>query len=123
MNKTKEEHDKELKSFVIATLRRASYRWYSRTEALKNARVSRGLYKCESCGAVEKKANVQLDHISPIVPTTGWDTWDGFINRLFCEISGYQVLCSVCHTVKTRVEGELRKKNRQETKKKLDKTP
>ena len=60
--KTKEEHDKELKSFVIATLRRASYRWYSRTEALKNARVSRGLYKCESCGfEMDRNLNASIN--------------------------------------------------------------
>lgn len=122
MSKTKEEHEKELKSFVIATLRKASYRWYSRTEALKRARVERGLYKCEQCQAVHKKAEVQLDHVLPVIPLTGWEGWDSFINRLLCTPDNFQVLCSVCHGVKTKIEGEIRKKNRQEAKKKLDKS-
>lgn len=117
---SKEKHDKELKKFVVASLRRASYRWYSRGEALKRARVERGVYKCESCGSTQKKRDTQLDHISPVVPVTGFDDWNGFVERMFCEPAGFAVLCQACHKQKTAVESELRKKHRR-AKKSLDK--
>ena len=108
-----------LKSFVIASLRRSSYRWTERNKALTRARIQRGLYKCESCGVETKKSNIQLDHIYPIVPTSGFDSWDGYINRLFCKAEGYQAICKACHSVKSMTENTERKMNRD--KKKLDK--
>jgi len=100
------------KSWLISTLRRASYRWPPRTEAFKAARVERGLYKCEMCTGIFPKKEIKLDHIQPVVPVTGFTTWDDFINRLFCEASGYQVICETCHSSKTAIERELRKKYR-----------
>ena len=107
------------KDFVIATLRRASYRWFSRSEALTRARISRGVYKCEMCLQPFPKKEVHLDHIHPIVPVTGFDTWDGYIERLFCNVDGFSVLCENCHYAKTSVETSQRKINR-DKKKKLD---
>lgn len=100
------------KAFVIATLRRASYRWKGRTEAFRAARVDRGKYKCASCTGLFSNKEVQLDHIDPIVPVRGWDSWDGYIERLFCPGSGYQVCCRSCHASKTLLEKELRKQFR-----------
>lgn len=98
------------KTFVIASLRRASIRWPPRNEALKLARVSRGLYKCSSCGLVFKKKEVHLDHINPVVsPEHGFTGYDDFIERLFCEAEGFQLLCKNCHQIKTLLEDELRK--------------
>lgn len=110
-----------LKGFIIATLRRASYRWPERTKALGRARVERGVYKCESCGYLGKKNDMQLDHVLPIVPIDGWDTWDGYIKRLFCQSEGFAVLCRSCHSAKSATEARLRKIKRQE-KKELDKS-
>lgn len=101
-----------LKGFIIATLRRASYRWPERNKALARARVERGLYKCESCGIVTKKANIQLDHTRPVIPVTGFTNWDDYITRLFCKASDFSVICKACHIVKTSIEAKLRKINR-----------
>jgi len=109
------------KAFVIATLRRASYRWKGRTEAFRAARVDRGKYKCASCAGIFGNKEVQLDHISPIVPVRGWDSWDGYIERLFCPGSGYQCVCKNCHSSKTLLEKELRKQFRLPKPKKKDK--
>ena len=98
------------KTFVTASLRRASIRWPPRSEALKKARVDRGLYRCSSCAEVFKKQEVHLDHIVPVVsPETGFIGWDDFIEKLFCDVEGFQILCKYCHETKTMLEDEIRK--------------
>lgn len=98
-----------LRSFVTHTLRRGSFRWPARGEALKLARIERGLYKCNLCSGSFKNKDIKLDHIIPIVPVKGFDNWDGFINRLFCNSEGFQVLCKQCHESKTMIENNMRK--------------
>jgi len=103
--------------FVLATLRRASYRWYARQQALlvaKTGRVGRKFtYMCNKCldkGFIRKE--IQIDHILPIVPLTGWDSWDKLIERLFCEAKGLQILCRPCHKIKTQKEEKTRREFR-----------
>lgn len=106
--------DTKLKSFIISTLRRASYRWKPRTEALKAARIARNQYTCAICKKVSGRKYVTLDHISPVVPITGWDSWDNFMTRLFCDVSSFQVICKIpCHREKTKRENIARKDIRQ----------
>ncbi len=112
--------DKKLKSFVIATLRRGSYRWPGRYNALKQSKKGRNQYVCVMCppDVLHGRKDVQLDHIVPVVdPVSGFTTWDDFINRLFVPESGFQVLCKACHDIKTRAEDALR--NPDKDKKKL----
>lgn len=73
---------------------------------------SEGNITCEGCGAVlSSKKEVNRDHIKPLVPLTGWDTWDGYINRAFPGAKGIQILCkSKCHAAKTKKENSKRKK-------------
>lgn len=102
------------KRFLIRILRNASIRWPARNEALKSARVDRGDYKCAMCQDIFGRNEVHLDHILPVVDTKeGFTTWDSYINRLFCEPSGYQVLCTSCHDAKTLLEDNLRTNSRQ----------
>lgn len=102
--------DTKLKGFIIATLRRASYRWKGRTEALKEARLERNTYLCAHCGELFGRKDIQLDHIEPIVdPITGFTTFDNYIARLFIPKEGFQVLCKPDHKIKTDKEKELRK--------------
>jgi len=50
-----------------------------------------------------------VDHINPVVdPAVGFVDWNTYINRMFLEEKGYQVLCHACHGIKTRDERELR---------------
>lgn len=116
------ELQKELKRFLIPKLRSASYRWKFRSQAIKDARVSRGLYKCAICGNSElKNGDFKVDHIDPVVPLSGWDglNWTVYIQRMFCDSKGFQILCTLCHDIKTDFEVQMRKLNR-EKKKKLD---
>ena len=79
-----------------------------RREALSRARQSRGCYKCEQCGSMVGVGLINVDHIKPAVPVTGWDSWDGYIERLFCSVDGLQVLCDLCHLMKTAAERAAR---------------
>ena len=111
--------DNRKKGFAVASLRRASYRWPGRYTALKSANVGRNQYKCAHCPpeTVHPKKNIQLDHKIPVVPVTGWDGFDGFIDRLLCDEEGYQVLCKHHHEIKTVEENGQRKEIKKEKKK------
>lgn len=105
-------------SFVAAVLRSGSRRWPPKYEALAEAFTSRKVnkksgklakhYRCSDCEKEYTSTNVQIDHIDPVVPVTGFTTWDSFIERLFCEKEGLQVLCKDCHKKKTVAEKKLR---------------
>lgn len=102
-----------LKSFVINTLRRASYRWIPRNEAKKKSKIGRNQYVCNLCKKVFPNKSVKIDHFHPVVdPVVGFTNWDDYINRMFCNEDGYQVLCDVCHDDKTAKEREIRKINK-----------
>ena len=113
--------DSRFRSFVTSALRAASRRWPPKFKALKEAFVGRKTnkktgklamhYKCAKCKKHFVAADVQVDHIKPVVdPKKGFLNWDEFINRMFCEIENLQVLCKPCHKVKTDKEKLERKK-------------
>lgn len=98
------------KTFVTGSLRRASLRWPPRNEALKKARVDRGLYRCAMCENTFKRDEVHIDHILPVInPSIGFNGWDDFIDKLFCDVDGFQILCKMDHEIKTMLEDEMRK--------------
>lgn len=106
-------------SFIKSALRSASQRWPPRYSVLKNAFVEKrinpatgrlaGFYKCNSCLQQFTQSNVEVNHIVPVVPITGFDSWDNIINRLFCEAEGLEVLCRDCHKRLTKLENDERK--------------
>lgn len=109
-------------SFVKAKLRQASLQWKPRNEALKLARVDRGLYRCAMCKELFKNGNFQLDHENPVVPLdVDWDygdiDWNVYIPRLLAYVEGWQVLCSTCHDSKTAIENQMRIKFKEKNKK------
>jgi hypothetical protein len=54
-----------------------------------------------------------VDHIDPVVSVEhGFEGWNVYIERMFCEADGYQVLCKTCHSIKTANERKARKENR-----------
>jgi len=100
-------------SFIKSALRGASRKWQPLNECLRRARVRRGWYKCEGCNKEipssitidgKRHKNAVVDHVEPIVPTTGFESWDSFIERLFCEVDKLQLLCRECHNTKTKAE-------------------
>lgn len=117
--------DKFREQFVRWTLRRASFRWPPRGEALKAARVERGLYRCASCSKIYGNKEVKVDHIEPVVPVqclseraTASETVGRYVLRMFPELAGLQVLCTTCHALKTKGENDARReaKKRQRAK-------
>lgn len=108
------------KSFVISALRAASRRWPPKYKALKEAFAGRKVnaktgklamhYTCAKCKKLFVAADVQVDHIEPVVdPKKGFVSWDSFIERMFCEMENLQVLCKADHKVKTDQEKRERK--------------
>lgn len=102
-----------LKKFLIPKLRSASYKFPPRSEAIKKARVDRGKYKCAICEAIVGSKEFVVDHINCVVPIeTGFTTWDDYINRMFCDEDGFQIICENCNRSKTLIEREMRKEYR-----------
>jgi 5-methylcytosine-specific restriction endonuclease McrA len=105
-----DERLKLLKPFIIQLLRRGTYRWHERNKALIAARIARGIYKCSICLKDFKKKDTRIDHILPVVdPTLGFQGFDSYIDRMFCDSKGFQVCCTNCHDYKTATEREIRK--------------
>ena len=73
-------------------------------------------YRCATCGEYFKSSDVAVDHIDPVIEN-GFEDWNVFVKRLFCNKENLQVLCSYklkdidkyngkvsCHLLKTREE-------------------
>lgn len=117
--------DNRKKGFAVAALRRASYRWPGRYQAMKDAHKGRNQYECAECKKIFTRKEVQLDHIESVVPINGFKNgeafdFDEFIDRLLVDKEGFQVLCKEDHMIKTQAEQEIRKhqKKLKKTKKK-----
>ncbi len=109
-------------------IRRASYRWPGYFNAKKKNYITveetlkSGIVKliercfCSVCGIISKKKDFQLDHIIPCVLLTGWDNFDGFIDRTMCTEDGFIVKCKACHQETTNEQTEKRVINRKNSK-------
>lgn len=99
----------------IITLRRASYRWIFRYQALNKAKVKVDIgyfnngriksilkFKCNKCKELFSRKEVQADHIKEIAGENGFTDWNHYIPALLCEIDSYQILCKQCHKEKTK---------------------
>lgn len=111
------------KEWLVWSLRKISYKWPPRNQALRDAEVEfktaklgeevgkrvRKLYECAVCGYAFSRKGVSLDHIEPVVnPKTGWQDWDEYLKRLFCPATGFQVICNKDHDAKTAKERKVR---------------
>lgn len=89
--------------------------WPPRKEAISKARTERGIYKCAICDGSFGPKEIQLDHINAVVDEeTGFIDFNTYIDRLFCGVDGFQVLCRQCHQAKTFFEQEIRKQVKKE---------
>lgn len=116
---------KSLKTWLIPKLRRLSMYWPGKTIARDNAKVyiEEGTYLngkpkivryyvCANCGVLGNEKTTQMDHISPVIETTGFTNWDEYMNSLYCNPSNYACLCLDCHSKKTINENRERNKNK-----------
>lgn len=94
-----------LEGAIRSAIRLVWLRSLSRGEALKKARVSKGIYLCSLCRRLYKNGEIEVDHVHPIIKynETFLDLTIGeIINRYF--FSELQVLCKSCHKEKTKLE-------------------
>lgn len=110
--------ESQFRSFIISMLRKGSTRWGPRNEAKKAARHdkklpnSTGRYvfhsKCASCKELVPETTAAVDHIDPVVdPIVGFEGFETYIKRMYCEEEGFQVLCAQCHDKKTEEERSI----------------
>ena len=107
--------------FITSTLRAGSRRWppkyetlnESKTEKKTNIKTGRMAqhYRCASCDEEFVASEVQVDHIEPVAAGQDTQSWDSFINRLFCEKENLQVLCITCHKIKSKGERGSKERN------------
>lgn len=106
------------KSFIVSTLRQGSRRWPPKYETLNEAKTEKKVnkktgrvaqhFRCAGCLQEYPAKEMQVDHIEPVVdPTTGFTTWDSYIDRMFCDKDNLQALCKNCHHEKTKLEKEM----------------
>lgn len=95
------------RQFIQTALRRASLRWGPRNEVKRDAKVERGIYICASCKKRTRNKDIQIDHIIPVVdPEVGFQDWNTYISRMFCEKDNLQAICKTCHKKKTDGKGK-----------------
>jgi hypothetical protein len=62
---------------------------------------------CAKCNAsVHQKLSI-AEHLDPVVPVTGFDSWDAYIIRMQSE--NIAVFCEACAKEKTKAENAQRK--------------
>lgn len=107
--------DGRKKAFITSVLRSGSRRWPPKYQTLNEAKTTKRInekskrlaqhYLCAACQQEYTNKDVQVDHIQPVVdPKLGFQDWNTFIDRLFCDTDNLQVLCTSCHNTKTKTE-------------------
>jgi 5-methylcytosine-specific restriction endonuclease McrA len=103
-------------SFIRSALRQKSRWWKPVSECKQKVkRAYKGTnkrqkfeYQCNHCKNWYAEKNINVDHIIPAGTLTCANDLPGFVERLFVEAEGLQVLCSNCHDKKTAKERENR---------------
>jgi hypothetical protein len=113
----------DLKKWLLPKLRNIARMWPEKNKArakasrrvpigkFKNGKTEyRTMFECAGCGECYVREETAADHIDPVVdPATGFIDWNTYINRLFCDVLNYQILCKSCHLSKSTVENEERR--------------
>jgi len=132
----------KFKGKIINAIRKLSFNYPPRNSVKKRMKRGPATFECEHCSVwiyegtkdLSKqletldckppkalvKGRTNMDHKEPVVPLESfkrgsWD-WDEFINRLFCEEEGFQLLCAKCHDIKTKEEDKKRAEYRKSKK-------
>jgi len=99
-------------SFIRSGLRQKSRFWKPITQCkMANRRTYKGPlkrqkfeYQCNECKQWFPDKKINVDHVTPAGSLNCANDLPGFVERLFCEIDNLQILCEVCHNVKTQNE-------------------
>lgn len=68
-------------------------------------------YQCNNCKNWFPEKKVAVDHIIPAGSLKNAQDLPAFVERLFVEIDGLQVLCNDCHSIKT-LKDNLKTRNK-----------
>lgn len=98
--------------FIRSALRQKSRWWKPISEAKAKAkRAYKGPlkrqkfeYQCATCLKWFPDKHVNVDHINPAGTLRCAEDLPAFVERLFCEVDNLQVLCTICHNIKTQKE-------------------
>lgn len=96
---------------IRSALRKSWRAWPPRNDVLRAAtrpvanptRKQRVETRCNECGGWFSRDRVSVDHVVPCGHLCR-ETAGEFIERMFVESSGLQVLCDQCHNEKTQEE-------------------
>lgn len=105
------------RGWIIAAIRRMSYRYPGRYMASAKARVARGIYTCYVCSGEFRLKDTQMDHKEPVVGPDGFTNWHDYVERMLPEEDGWGRICKPCHQEKTNKENEERRARKALTKK------
>ena len=129
--------DRALVNLIAAAMRKVWHRHANREAVIKAAHYTVQEHKkdgtpkasishfwtCALCGqackqtASSKYPRFHVDHIDPVIPIGREVSWDEYIERLFFSGRGnLQVLCTNCHSTKTKSETSLRAEVRRKAK-------
>lgn len=113
-------------------MRKLTKQWPPIVQKRKTAKVGPELYKCPKCNDLvytgkrsidvvkadypeAREGRMDVDHIEPIIAVEDSGKakdWNKIISIMFCSSDNLQVLCSLCHSEKTKQEKVERAKNR-----------
>ena len=122
--------DKKVFNLIKKKLRLASLSNPHKHTALEKAKVDSATHECNNCGCymyngvshqnfkklkkkypdkLFKREKPQADHVNSVIEVgVGFVDWNTYIERLFCESEGYQILCNQCHKEKSKKENSKR---------------
>lgn len=105
-------------AFIKGGLRSISVRWPPRYKCLNEAKRGKKInpasgrlaehYECNRCHQLFPGKEIEVNHIEPVVPLSGFRSWDETVNRMFCEAPGLEAVCKPCHKLITKKENDER---------------
>lgn len=124
-------HGTQSKSAFFGSIRAAlrnSSRWWKPIAACKakSKRAYKGPnklqkyeYQCNICKGWFSEKEIAVDHIVEVGSLKDYEDLPGFVQRLFCEVDGFQTLCNKrkdgkvsCHHTKTQEFMKKQKENK-----------
>lgn len=107
-------------SFLRSALRAKSRFWIPAQECRKAARRPnqssnkrlKWEIQCNKCKNWFPDKECSADHLQAAGSLNSFEDLPEFCRKLFCEIEGYQMLCSTCHNTKSQEERKQLKEAR-----------